>query len=470
MAENANLFSKLDTDPSAVWEHVTRVEPPEAASDLGMDTDHVYMEFDQPFRRILSVENFIREWIDDSGRSRAEWNEIPKSVIFKADGIDLKFENRHSGWSDLNDLQAQGRLRSWSSHLRRVASIDWNEEKNLLFSFSEDGTVKAVRADTAGSVKIGGGGVTGVWPLDEQMLAIGSTDEQFYVASYTSGFGSVEKHLRFPESMCISPGIICRDGKSVYYGVSDGQSSVVFPTAIHRWEPVSGIVEPVAELSNDLSVLANVGLIGRDKLILLVRHRDSPGVGIPEIVDRLKRSQLICWDSKLRRRTWETPPHTETHHLAKLSPDGRYASFVRQREVYLVDTRNGQQTMLGKFPELHVSSSFFSSDGEYLAVSVSNQELVCFRTSDGNQAWVSRTPGSPVSDFVWSKDKTTLVCVAQDGYLRIFDTELRQMTIEYPLPIRDPIRVRLSPEETWVYVLDRDGSLIRLPCAGNLRG
>jgi serine/threonine protein kinase/dipeptidyl aminopeptidase/acylaminoacyl peptidase len=467
--ENANLFNKLDADPSIVWEHVTRVEPPQAASDLGMDTDHVYIEFDQPLKRVLSVENFIREWMDDSGRSRAEWNEIPKSVIFKADGIDLKFENRHSGWSDLNDLQVQGRLRSWSSHSRRVASIEWSEEKNLLYSFSEDGTVKAVRADTASSVKIGGGGVTGVWPLDEQMLAVGSTDEQLYVASYTLGSGSGNKHLRFPEAESVPLGIFCRDGKWIYYCVSDGRTRGSFPHGVHRWNPDTGIVEPVAELPNEVSVLSNVGVIGTDKLILLAAHFDSSEAEDSQIGDRVRRSQMICWDSKLRRRTWETPPHSDTHHLAKLSPDGRYASYVREREVYLVDTRNGQQTLLGRFPELHVSSSCFSSDGEYIAVSVSNQELVCFRTSDGQQAWISRTAGSPVSDFVWSRDNTMLVCAAQDGYLRIFDTGLKQMTIEYPLPIRDPIRVRLSPEEKWLYLLDRDGTLIRLPCAGSLR-
>ncbi|MBU6175331.1 MAG: hypothetical protein KGQ60_16085, partial [Planctomycetes bacterium] len=62
----------------------------------------------------------------------------------------------------------------------------------------------------------------------------------------------------------------------------------------------------------------------------------------------------------------------------------------------------------------------------------------------------------------WSEDGVTLACVSQDGFLRTFDTELRLMTAEILLPSKSPVGIRLSSAEDWLYVLDREGSLIRI--------
>jgi serine/threonine protein kinase/WD40 repeat protein len=464
--ENANKFSDIDADPSIVWKHVKRVEPSEAVRDLEMDIDRVYIEFDQTFKRILLAENFVREWMDDSGRSRPEWSEIPMSVNYKGEGIDLKFENRHSGWSDVKDLRARGRLQSWSSHSKRVSSLQWNEESKVIYSVSEDGMVKSLRADIARIAKIGGGGVSGFLPLHNQSLAIQSTDGQAFVTTAEPSNGQTAKDRRFPEMVCQVPGLFTPDGQWIYYGTrSDGQAGG-FPQAIHRWDPSTEIVEKMIDVPRDLKIVANLGSIDQDRLVLEQKHHDPTKPTVSDVEEREQLSQLICWDLRLKRKLWETPPKSDTYHLAKLSPDGRYSSYVLEREVYLLDTKNGHEQILGRFPELHISSTRFSSDGEYLVVAVSNQELVCYRTRDGEQAWIIRAPGSPVSDLVWSKDGATLVCVTQDGFLRIFDPHLRQMTLEYALPLRDPIRVRLSPEEKWLYILDRDGTLVRLPCSG----
>jgi hypothetical protein len=52
----------------------------------------------------------------------------------------------------------------------------------------------------------------------------------------------------------------------------------------------------------------------------------------------------------------------------------------------------------------------------------------------------------------------------QVAYLRTFDTGTLQMTSEIQGPVKNPIGVKLSPEEDWIYMLGRDGALVRMPC------
>jgi hypothetical protein len=62
----------------------------------------------------------------------------------------------------------------------------------------------------------------------------------------------------------------------------------------------------------------------------------------------------------------------------------------------------------------------------------------------------------------------TLVGVSQDGFLRTFDTQIAQMTSEISVDLKNPIGVKLSPEEDWIFILGRDGTLIRMPCGRRL--
>jgi WD40 repeat protein len=156
--------------------------------------------------------------------------------------------------------------------------------------------------------------------------------------------------------------------------------------------------------------------------------------------------------------------------MPKMSSKGKYVSYVQEigkRCVILMDASTGMERTLDIFGDLDVLAFCFSSDDRYLAVALSDQRIVCFRTADGSFAWTIKVSGSSARDLAWSADGTTLACVGLDGYLRTFDVDLRLMTSEIMLQQKSPVGLRLSLDENWLYVIDRDGGLIRVPCGSD---
>jgi WD40 repeat protein len=165
---------------------------------------------------------------------------------------------------------------------------------------------------------------------------------------------------------------------------------------------------------------------------------------------------------------WKTLPRNHAHRILKTSPDGNYISYVEERTVRIIDANSGSERIVDDFSGMHVSSTCFSPDERFLVVAISDNSLVCYRISDRKIAWKLRTAGSPISDLAWSRDSVTLVGVSQDGFLRTFDTQIAQMTSEISVDLKNPIGVKLSPEEDWIFILGRDGTLIRMPCGRRL--
>jgi WD40 repeat protein len=176
---------------------------------------------------------------------------------------------------------------------------------------------------------------------------------------------------------------------------------------------------------------------------------------------------LLCWNTEHDRLSWKQTAVQDKPRLLKLSPKGMFVTYVKELEercVTLVDAGTGTERSLEYFKDKEVLAVCFSPDDRYLAVALSNNTIVCYGTSDGTVAWSMKVPGSPVRDLAWSKDGRTVASVGLDGYLRTFDANLRSMTSEVLLPLKSPIALRLSPDESWLYILDRDGSLIQMPC------
>jgi WD40 repeat protein len=222
------------------------------------------------------------------------------------------------------------------------------------------------------------------------------------------------------------------------------------------------------KLPDGFNPIAVVGEIPQDCIAVIAREyqdlQSLPELDSNQLPSPVRERYLACWDLSHSKVLWRTPATQDEFRLPKTSQNGSYLSFILERKVMLLDCKTGNQHELGDFSGMQIESTCFSADGKQLLVAIADNLIRCFETQTGKQRWMLRTPGSPISDLAWSKDLDTIVCVSQDGYLRMFDANLLQMTIELPLPTKHPTTVKLSPEEDWIYVLGKDGSLIRIPC------
>ncbi|MFN5916957.1 MAG: WD40 repeat domain-containing protein, partial [Planctomycetota bacterium] len=454
--ENSQTLQDPTGDPSTLWDVVRKVEPSDARERISLDVDRVYIEFSKPMKNVLLSDNYIREWMDENGNSLPTWNEIPSNTIYKESGIELQFENRHSGWSTMNDLQIQGRLTSWSYHSKRVASVAWDASSGGIYSFSEDGHVKRKMVDEVQAVNVGGGNIGTVIPLKNRRLVLSTPDDRSRVISLAQKSSEMTKSQVFDEGH-VQWTCFVEYGEVVYFVKEIRGSSGVDENYLYAWDFATGVSKATSKFPLTFKVRSIIGAIS-ESLMALQIESDEPAYS-----GNAKSCQIACWDISHQKIIWETQKRISYARLAKATSDGRRLAYVFDGELYLVDTTNGEEKWLGDLAGAQIRSTCFSPDSRYLAVALSDNTIRCFDALSGRFLWSIQTPGSPSVDLVWSKDLITLLTVAQDGFLRAFDTTLHQMTIEVPLTTKNPISIRLSPEDDWIYILDRDGTLIQMP-------
>jgi serine/threonine protein kinase/WD40 repeat protein len=454
-------------DPDDLWGFVSQAKPGNARTEVPLDCDRIYLEFTKPLKNILFSENYVREWLDDAGDPRSSWSEMPQNVIFKDNGIELQFENRFGGYFDIDDLETQGRLTTWSCNSRRVSSIDWNEVDGQILSFSEDGSVKVVHADASSREKFGGKDIlefaTSV-DGDVYVSRAGSQSEVGVLGRDFGGYG--ENDAIADESMhCLG---LVPNGKGRFLfaerrkSVTENEGRTRFFWCDLRRRQR----DEVLEMPDSFYPLGVVGQIADQVYAVIARSNV-----IESRFDLLGRKEdggsglyLASWDVKHNEILWSTPETENEFRLPKTSRDGRYLSYVRERQVVLVDCKTGLQSELWDFAGTQIESTCFSWDGAFLLVAFADNLILCFDTETGDKKWVMQTPGSKIGDLAWSRDLKTIICVSQDNYIRMFDAELLQMIVESPLPEKMPTSVKISDEEDWIYVLGRDGALVRIPC------
>jgi serine/threonine protein kinase/WD40 repeat protein len=461
--ENVSLAPEIDpANPETLWRLVTKTDPSDPENEIPLEIDRVYLEFQKPLKNIFFSDNYVREWTDDAGNTKPEWKEIPKGVIFKEDGIELQFENRYRGWSDLNQLIAQRRLSSWSPHTKRIASLCWNAEKDELISFSEDGAIRTVRTDVSKTMKVGGEDIKVFVPLRDGKVALHTMDDQAYVLKLSPHHNEPSSSILFPPLSVVTSGFAVDDSGGLLVPVTSGNTKPQEPNIFTRWNLQTQAESIATELDDQVIFRFLVGhLRGECVAIVAVDPETATSTEGQKI-------SLASWDLANRKMKWKTLPRNHAHRILKTSPDGNYISYVEERTVRIIDANSGSERIVDDFSGMHVSSTCFSPDERFLVVAISDNSLVCYRISDRKIAWKLRTAGSPISDLAWSRDSVTLVGVSQDGFLRTFDTQIAQMTSEISVDLKNPIGVKLSPEEDWIFILGRDGTLIRMPCGRRL--
>jgi serine/threonine protein kinase/WD40 repeat protein len=461
---NSFHLPESDRQPSKLWDLVVKTEPPDVAREVPLDTDEVYLEFSAGLKDVIFADNYLREWVDESGQTRPDWNEIPASVIYRGDGIELRFGNRYSGWTDFKTLESQGRLTSWASHKKRVASIVWNPLETKVQSFSEDGSIRRFPSNSVRTRSFGGQDVNGLLLLSGDRLALITSDFQprfIRVKAEYSEPWPVESLLEGQET---AAGLVAKDDENLYFVRRDHTNPESRPRAIYQWDLETNSVGAIATLPESMVPLYLVGVGTRDRVIVLYQDLEESTSAASELFG------LLCWDLKNDQLSWKQPSVEEKPRMPKLSPNGMFVAYVQElgkRCVILMDASTGMERTLDYFGDLDVLALCFSADDQFLAVALSDNRIVCFRTADGSLAWTIKVSGSPARDLAWSTDGTTIACVGLDGYLRTFDADLRLMTSEILLPLKSPVGLRLSPDEKWLYVMDRDGGLIRMPCGSD---
>jgi serine/threonine protein kinase len=434
----------------ALWSLVVHTDPSDPREELPLQCDRVYLEFREPLANIVCVENFMREWLDDSGRPNPDWNEVPEQVTYKGDGVELHFSNRWSGWSNSQELIESGRLKSWSGHDKRVASICWGSNGQAVHSVSEDGSTNRIHIAAGAIERIPGNDFYDLAPIGGGEVMLMKTSEQIQLveagksrANSTISLGPYEGTKTPLPLMSRSPYFLAK------------QSTSTGDRAISRADRRTGEILQIDSIPPDLMIHSVVAAIDEDRFI--VQFQGDGDKGKPS-------RPFGCWSLHNQTVLWRLSSRSELLRNLIVSPSKKYLVFADDSYVELVDPRTGFKRTLGHFPEIDLNSLRFSHDERYLLVVCEDHRIVCYRTDDGSHAWTLPMTGSPAHDAAWSKDQRTLLCVTRDGSIKTYDIALQQLTAEIPLPTRDLIRVLISADESWIYVLDRTGQVLCVRC------
>lgn len=457
--ENSRAFPQLNpSDPESLWKLVSQSIPSDPGVEIPLDSDRVYLEFSEQLKNVFFSDNYTREWTDEEGNARQSWREIPKSVVFKGNGVELQFENRYSGWSDSSQLTSQGRLESWAPHSKRVSAIVLDETNSAIVSFSEDGFIRVVNTGLSNSMKLGGDDVSHFVPISDSRLALLKTDHSSMVLTLDSKHNEPIATELFPTGSSISHGLIHLGNERWLVPVSERADLVnANPNSLYLWDLKTKTFSKVTSFTGSLDFRLLSGALAGNRVLVVANGM------LPDAEKTGRVEYLVGWDLGQQSIAWKTEPTRDGFRSIRSSPHGRFISYLKDRKIHLIDANTGKDVLLGDFAGLHISSTCFSPDDRFVVAAISDNSIVCFRTADGQRAWSLRTAGSPINDLTWSKDAETLVCVSQDGMLRTLDTILVQVTAEVPLQINDPSGVKLSPEEDWIYILGREGTLLRIP-------
>ncbi|MFM8325834.1 MAG: protein kinase domain-containing protein, partial [Pirellulaceae bacterium] len=273
--QNRNAYPELDpVETDSLWQMVSKTEPADLDKYLPLDLDRVYLEFKQPMKNVIFSDNFVREWTDQAGNTKPEWKEIPKAVVFRADGVELHFENPYSGWSEPSQLGSQGRLSSWNTHSRRVASILWDEPQNLLLSFSEDGSIRTVKTDLSESMSIGGDDVKSFSLLPGSKLAVLKADDRAYVITLDPNRIEPRANVSFFEGSAATSGYAFGKEDQLilpYLDPKDTNSRF----QICNWDINTQEVARITQFPSDLTFRYLVGKLQQNRLAILAEKQTA---------------------------------------------------------------------------------------------------------------------------------------------------------------------------------------------------
>ncbi len=460
--ENLSFTPELDpADPKSFWKLVAKSEPHGLEKEFSLEMDRVYLEFTKPLKNVFFSDNYVREWTDEAGKTKPEWREIPKAVIFKSEGIELQFENRYRGWSDLNQLVSQGRLSSWTPHSKRVPSIVWDEQQNQLISFSEDGFIRIVRTDISDTMKVGAENIKSFVPLRGSNLAFLSTDDRGNFVTLDPQHNEPIASAEFLKGGAAVFGFVPIDDNRIIYPLKELDSKSEEPSSLYSWNSVTNVASKITQFPAGLRLIFLLGKLNAEQVAFIAVDEKSSNA------DSKKPLYLGCWDLKNQKPLWRTIARKDDYRFPKISERGKYISFVQENQIRMVDSKTGRERGFAEFPGRSIQATSFSPDEKHLVVALSDNSIECYRVLDGQRIWTIRTAGSPVRDMAWSKDCETLVCISSDGVLRTFDTFILQVTSEIQLPLKNPNMLKIAPEENCIYALERDGTLKRIPCGKN---
>lgn len=434
-----------------LWNLVSRVDPPDAREHLQADCDRVFLEFRKPIYNVLYIDNYIREWLDESGNANPEWNESPEQVIYKGDGIELQFSNRWSGWSDSKELTESGRLRSWSCHEKRVASLCWSSDNRSIESISEDGTLKRIPVDSARFRILGTRDVTELVVTNQGVIVVQQLQDHLQMVSDGKTIEAPGLQLWSGErNVRLLP--MPANADYLFADVLDTASQRRSLWLWNRTGENAHRSVAIPEIPPEFDFIAAMD----DHRLLVKNREDYPGQDASY--------EVGCWDLHTDQFTWKHKSSSSRLHQPSLSSAGDFLAYHEDRKVDLIATDSGEKKTLAQFPEVDLTAICFSHDGEFVAVVCEDHRIVCFRTDDGQMAWTLSITGSPALDAAWSRDKKTLICVTRDGFLKTYDIALQQLTAEIQLPSRDLIQVVPAADENWIYVLDRIGKVTCVRC------
>jgi WD40 repeat protein len=178
-----------------------------------------------------------------------------------------------------------------------------------------------------------------------------------------------------------------------------------------------------------------------------------------------KPSFLGLWDQAKNDFVWKHEPSTSAFRYHNIRPDRRCLVYENDSNVYQIDLRTGEEKLFLEKPGASVSWMKFSPDGQTLAIAL-NKELVIngYSSQTGELKWKIYLHGGPIKQFCWSRDQSILVTLCMDRFLRTYDVALGRITTQLPLPIDEPSELEIPSDEQSIFVLDKKGKVVRIPC------
>jgi len=456
--QHSEYFEGSEDPSERLRELIARMDPPEALDHLPYHCDKVIIEFKKPLRLFLLSTEFLREWSDSSGDPSKNQTELPIDVIPKDKSVELRFRNRSSLWSDPDALRLEERLETRKGHAKRISGIAWGKDNNHVFSFSEDSTV--AKLDVSSFRKdILLSNAEHIYALSSERLFLANASEQSF-RSVDATHGNLMKAVvesLIPDNF--SPTYEHGDGNSFFLSYLDREGNSKPRWTVDRWKKGCDRERKVVAFSDDLWVFSLISQLNPSQW--LGRFNDWKG----ETSLKGGPSFLGLWDQETNDFVWKHEANNSPFRYPNVRPDGRYLVYERDSDVYQIDLRNGEEKLFLEKPGSSVSGVRFSPDGQTLAIALNKESAInAYSSHTGQLLWKIYLHGGQIKEFCWSKDQSILVTLCMDRVLRTYDVGLRRLTTQLPLAIEEPINLEIPSDEQSIFVLDKAGKVVRLPC------
>jgi serine/threonine protein kinase len=457
--EHRSEYFEGSEDPmKKLREMIDSIDPPEALEELPYDCDKVVLEFKESPKLFFYSTEFMREWRDSSGDPKRVQTELPIDVVPKGKSVELRFRNRSNLWSNPDTLRLDERLETRDGHTKRISGIAWGKNNNQVFSFSEDSTVAKLDVSTFRH---------DVLLSNAEHLCALTSDQIFLANSSAQSFRSVDTRnsdllLSKIESLNLdnSPTALEHyDRNSIFLSYLNSEDDAKPRWKVDRWQRGTERERQVVAFPDNLW-LANVisQLSPSQWLGKFIDWNDESNVST-------KPSFLGLWDQAKNDFVWKHEPSTSAFRYHNIRPDRRCLVYENDSNVYQIDLRTGEEKLFLEKPGASVSWMKFSPDGQTLAIAL-NKELVIngYSSQTGELKWKIYLHGGPIKQFCWSRDQSILVTLCMDRFLRTYDVALGRITTQLPLPIDEPSELEIPSDEQSIFVLDKKGKVVRIPC------